>query len=91
MQYTIPAFLSKEFSSCKTKEQKDELLRQYRVWKNSDMTGLFAGYLEAELKNTLEQNDKKIDFISWFQKKEFNSYYKGVRQTLRKLLKQTGE
>lgn len=91
MQHKIPPFLTREFGSLKTKEEKDELMQMYRIWKNNDITELFKQYLEHEMTKAQEESDSKFNFISWFHKKEFSSYYKGVRQTVRKLLKQLGD
>lgn len=91
MQHKIPPFLTKEFGRMKTKEDKDELLQRYRMWKNNDITELFNAYIKYELEQAQENNDKKYDFISWFQKKEYHSFYKGTRAILRKLLKQLGD
>lgn len=90
MQHKIPAFLTKEFGSKKTKEDKDRLLEQYRIWKSNDITELFTEYLEYELEVVSYSNDKKFDFVSWFQKKEYSSFYKGSREILRKIIKQIG-
>jgi len=90
-EHKIPPFLTKQFSVLKTKQEKDELLTRYRTWKHNEVTELFVEYLEYEIGANQETSDKKFDFVSWFQKKEFNSYHKGVRQILRKLLKQIGK
>lgn len=88
--HKIPPFLTKEFSKLENRQEKNNLLESYRTWKHSRITELFAEYLEHETEINQEANDKKFDFVSWFQKKEFNSFYKGVRFTLRKLTKQIG-
>jgi len=81
--------MSKLFSSKKTKEQKDELVQTYKNWFNHEITQELLKDLQATLDSLNDEEDSKVDFVSLFQSKHSQAFYKGQRKVLKKIIKQT--
>ena len=87
MTFKIPSFMSKMFSSAKTKQEKDTLVQSYKNWYHNEITQELIKDLERALEELQEEEDKKFDFVSLFQSKHVSANYKGQRAVLKKIIK----
>jgi len=77
----VPSFLTKV-----DKAEKEELMKEYMQWKESDCTLYLASKLESEL-DKLVTEDEKNSFSSYFQTRWNRAMNLGKRSIYRQLLK----
>lgn len=87
MAFKIPKHLSKEFKQL-APVKREEYIRSYRIWYNSDWTQKFLEDLEKQVQISHLEEDKKHDFLTWFQSKYWSARKKQERETLRSLIYQ---
>lgn len=83
----IPKASSSRWSSLSTKEERDKFVQQYRTWKKNPFTEELIKYLEDELLNEAQAQDKKEGFLSLFQFRFSEAMSRGRRVLLRDLIK----
>lgn len=83
----IPPFLSREFHSLKTKQERDQFLLSYNNWKKSEYTEEFLRYLEEKLLAKIREDEKEDSFVTLFQSKYKAAHNKGSRTTIREIIK----
>lgn len=86
----IPSFLSEPFRELETKEERLEFIRQYKLWRNNDMTEHLVRHLEREISSQIKKEESKDSFLSLFDFKFQTAHGRGYRHALRNLIKQLG-
>ena len=85
MSFKIPPFISDHFNSL-THEQKQECTDRYKRWYSHEFTEMFISWLEEEYATLLREDEKKSDFVSWFQFSYINIRNKAKRALLKQII-----
>jgi hypothetical protein len=85
--FKVPPHLSQQFNALKTKEEKQEFIRSYKVWLDHPLTKSLLEDFEDRI-DSLIKEDEETDYLSWFQCKHKTAANKGQRKLLRTIIKQ---
>lgn len=88
MSFKIPPYLSKEFKTLKTPQEREKFINSYRSWYDSHFTTELLEHLSCLIQGSLLDQDSEFNFSTLFQSKYYEAGKKGERNVLRKILKQ---
>lgn len=86
MSFKVPSFISEYFNGFDA-EGKKQLTASYRSWYKSDFTRLLLEDLEKQYDSLVEKDEKKSDFVSWFQLSYTTARNRAKRSYIKELIK----
>jgi hypothetical protein len=86
LSFKVPSFISEYFNGY-DHNGKEEVVKRYKSWYESDFTQLLLADIEKQHKLLVEQDEKKSDFASWFQLSYITARNRAKRSLLKELIK----
>lgn len=87
MGFKIPKHLNSEFKALDP-VARQEFIKSYRIWYESPFTQKLLEDLNRQLELSIQEEEKRNDFVSLFQSKYWSARKKAERTTLRSLINQ---
>lgn len=85
-KFKVPSFISEYFNGFED-EDKKEVIESYKRWYNTDFTRLLLADLEKQRAKLIEEDEKKSDFMSWFQLSYTTARNRAKRLFIKELIK----
>lgn len=86
LSFKVPSFLSEYFNK-QDHNGKEEVVKRYKSWYESDFTQLLLAEMEKQHALLVEQDEKKPDFLSWFQLSYITARNRAKRSYIKELIK----